>query len=357
MVSRLVNSPSHISNIYPQLAVESESSGLATRENSELEEISERAKDDGSVRITLELARPIRTNMGAYIPNRESPSPCFMALLPLLSRVKKIKFVVWGAYDWWKGPQQLYVRAEKSERPLVKRTSSDQTDEVLSTRKNACSVTPVPASSKPNPLSIAIDVIMKHLPLVEEVKVDVLIYAGDYWNWDLPDNRWEGIQGWLDGTIYSHEGKKLKKVYKRLIACEPTPPARGVTFYHQLETCEDMKEDSTSSVVHIAEGTGEVCALRHFLITKANIDIVRYLRILKIPRKNPLSPRPTIALNDCYQPHHSPCGPYHEERCSLVHTFNETSHVLTVLSIQEQISPSTIFQRWYPPSSRLILTN
>ncbi|KAF2797138.1 hypothetical protein K505DRAFT_347440 [Melanomma pulvis-pyrius CBS 109.77] len=258
IISRIVNSPSHTSSNYPQLAGEVESNGLATRENSQLEEISERAKDDGSVRITLELALPIRTNMGAYIPKRDSPSPCFMALLPLLSRARKIKFVVWGAYDWWKGPQQRYVRVERSERSLVKRTSSDQTDEVLSARKNASSVIPVPASSKPNPLSIAIDAIMKHLPLVEEVKVDVLMHAGDYWNWDLPDNRWEGIQGWLDGTIYSHEGKKLKKVYRRLIACDPTPPARGVTFYHQLETCEDMEEGSRNSVVHIAEGSREV---------------------------------------------------------------------------------------------------
>jgi hypothetical protein len=234
----------------PQL-VREELTTFACEGNTELEEIAERALDSGTVRLTLEMGRPYRTNMGAYIPEREAPSPRFLALVPLLSRMRRVKFVVWGAYDWWKGPQQRYIRVPKSERSLVKRTSADETDAVLSKRKIDISIQAQSMESKPNPLSVAIDAILEHLPMVEEVDIDVLINPGDYWNWDLPENRWEGIQGWLDNTIFSKDGKKMKRVYRRLIACESSPPARGATFYHQLETLED-------DVVHIGLGTGEV---------------------------------------------------------------------------------------------------
>jgi hypothetical protein len=231
--------------------VREELTPFASEGNTEIEEIAERALDSGTVRVTLEMARPYRTNMGAYIPKREAPSPRFLALVPLLSRVRKVKFVVWGAYDWWKGPQQRYIRVPKSERSLVKRTSADETDSVLSKRKIDISIQAQLMEPKPNPLNVAIDAILEHFPMVEEVDVDVLINPGEYWNWDLPEPRWEGIQGWMDTTIISKDGKKMKRVYRRLIACDSSPPARGATFYHQLETLED-------GVVHVELGTGEV---------------------------------------------------------------------------------------------------
>ena len=231
--------------------VREELTTFACKENTEFEEIAERALDSGTVRVTLEMARPYRTNMGAYIPKRDAPSPRFLALVPMLSRVRKVKFVVWGAYEWWKGPQQRYIRVLKSERSLVKRTSADESDSVLSKRKIDISIQAQLMESKPNPLNVAIDTILEHLPMVEEVDVDVLINPGEYWNWDLPENRWEGIQGWLDDTIISKDGKKMRRVYRRLIACESSPPARGATFYHQLETLKD-------DVVHVELGTGEV---------------------------------------------------------------------------------------------------
>lgn len=252
--------------------VTAEPTTSAFEDNTELEELAECATDSGIVRLTLEMARPYRTNMGAYIPNRETPSPRFLALVPLLSRVKKVKFVVWGAYDWWKGPIVRYIRVPKSERPLVKRTSADETDSVLSRRKIDTSIQAQALEEKPNLLSVAIDGILQHMPMVEEVDVDALISPGDYWNWDLPEKRWEGLRGWLDVTICRPDGRKMSRVYRRLIYCESTPPARGATFYHQLETLGNGGPSAANSVVHVAVGTGEVRESPIFEETKAFAD-------------------------------------------------------------------------------------
>jgi hypothetical protein len=257
--------------------VPEEDANVESDRNAELEETAERTLVSGIVGLTLEMSRPYRTNMGAIIPKRETPSPRFLALVPLLSRIRRVKFIVWGAYDWWKGPQQRYVRVPRSERPLVKRTSADESDAVLSRRKIDTSVQAQVMEEKPNPLSVAVAEMVKYMPMVEEVDVDVLINPGEYWNWDLAENRWEGLQGWLDATICSKDGKKMKRVYRRLIACELSPPARGATFYHQLETLQD-------GVVHVAVGTGEVCEhhIKYNLLIRAT-DCFRYPKILKMP--------------------------------------------------------------------------
>ncbi|KAF2194787.1 hypothetical protein K469DRAFT_547510 [Zopfia rhizophila CBS 207.26] len=220
----------------PRPVEESRSNQLAARANTDIEEISERKKDDGSVRITMEILRPIRGAMGFYVPTRDELSPRFMALLLLLRQIKRVKFIIWGGWDWWRGPKEtLTPKAE---------FSATQ-----------------PESTKPDQLSVAVDRVLRHLPLVEDVSIDVLMHVSDYWNWDLPEVRWEGIQGWLDGRIYPNDERKLKRVYRRLIACNPAAPARFLTFYRKLEVWEDNGRSGTGRLVHISEGTAEVSVL------------------------------------------------------------------------------------------------
>ncbi|KAF2715420.1 hypothetical protein K504DRAFT_529598 [Pleomassaria siparia CBS 279.74] len=257
-------------------------------ENPDLEESVERARDDGMVRITLEIGRLIRGNMGAVLPTRELPSPRFLSLLPMLSRVRRIKFVVWGGYDWWKGPQRRYIRPTTSttttttttgksgpsslvkRAPLLSSSSSadktDKTDGIASTPKQQGKLILAAAAedAKPDAVSVAVDALLVHLPHIEHVAIDALIYAGDYWNWDLAENRWEGLEAWLKTTVHAHDGSPVKKVHRRLIACEPMPPTRGVVFYHQLEEVQEQEQEETRggaagcSMIHVQQGHREV---------------------------------------------------------------------------------------------------
>ena len=262
-VCHLINSSTPYTRKDPQPNSEPKSTRIAALHNSDLEETVERSKDNGSVRVTLEVARPIRGNMGAVFPKRERPSPCLLALVPFLSRVKKIKFTVWAAYDWWRGPQQRYMITGKRQVSSVKRTSSDETDETVSTQEKKSRISPVPVSTEANPLANAIDSILKYMPLIEVVEVDVLMYAQEYFNWDLPNDRSEGLRGWLDTTVRSQDGKIVKEVHRRLIACEPNPRSRGAIFYHQREVRGDEARDSTSTSVYVSTGFGVVRELYH----------------------------------------------------------------------------------------------
>lgn len=251
-----------LNSLHPTIIAEEESSEgpkssrLAALVNRAVEEGIERARDDGSLRLTLEIMRVIRGNMGAYMPAHELPSPRFMSLLPLMSRLKKIKLIVWADWSWWKGPEKRMNRPSFAwPEARSKRTTSDRTDE-LAPGKDDQPVTASEPPPKPNVLSVAVNSILPHLPALEELRIDVLMHVSDYWNWDLPDNRAEGIQDWLDDPVILPNGKPPMKVYKRLLACEPSTSA--AIFYHKLEEWDTKSQNGSCEAIRISAGMGEV---------------------------------------------------------------------------------------------------
>ncbi|KAF2466331.1 uncharacterized protein BDR25DRAFT_237443 [Lindgomyces ingoldianus] len=223
--------PQHVYTATPKPSSHSlHRSRLAARLNSNLEESIESAKDDGSVRITVEILVLIRGSMGSYIPSRDKPSPRFLAMLPLLRHLKKVKFLVWGGWDFWFGPPKRRPGSGRHQKALP--------------------------SVEQNPLSIALKTLMSYLPNVEEVNIDLLMHIRDYWNLDLPDIKWAGIEGWLLEPIYQASNVHLRKVHRRLMACNADN--QSATFYHKLEIRNDLGHSNSRLLLHTSEGTGEV---------------------------------------------------------------------------------------------------
>ncbi|CAO2652540.1 Nn.00g008230.m01.CDS01 [Neocucurbitaria sp. VM-36] len=194
------------------------SSILAERLGTEDSEEAERACDDAMMRITIEVQRPQRGPMGYSIPIRDELSPRFMALLPLMNRARKAKIVIWPGYDWWSGglPQ------------AIRRIDKPETNSL-----------PTSDTKRPNAASIAIGKILEHLPVVEELYVDVLMHSSEGGRWDLPDNKWEKVQPWLDSPVTDEGGQSLRKVVRRLAGIWKTSDAEA--FYTQIETHQDSE--------------------------------------------------------------------------------------------------------------------
>jgi hypothetical protein len=182
---------------------------LAELLGQEVEEQAERLGDH-HLRITLEAQRPQRSQFGYAVPVREDPSPRFLALLPLMQRVRKLRLVVWPGYEWWNGSRpRAYTKVNG-------RMRIDQD-----------------APTKPDAVSFAIGKILLRLPAVEELQVDILAHVGDVSRWDLPDQLWTNIQYWLDGPITSEGGHALRKVERKLAAVWNTKLIE--TIYEQQE--------------------------------------------------------------------------------------------------------------------------
>ncbi|CAN9471531.1 unnamed protein product [Alternaria alternata] len=160
----------------------------------EFAEEAERACDDGTPRITLEIQRQLRGAHGYYIPTRDEVSPRFLALLPIMERNKKLRLILWPGYDWWNGGPPVFIDKRGNAR-----------------------INPGEAA-KPNAASVAISRMLQHFPHVEELSVDVLIQASDGGRWDLPDKKWENIQSWLDAPIMPNMERTMKKVTRKLTA-------------------------------------------------------------------------------------------------------------------------------------------
>ncbi|KAG9191478.1 hypothetical protein G6011_10212 [Alternaria panax] len=182
---------------------------VAERLGTEFAEEAERACDDGTLRITLEIQRQIRGVHGYYVPTREHMSPRFLALLPIMEKAKKLRLIVWPGYDWWNGGPQVFV----DKRGNAHINSGE--------------------AGKPNAASVVISRILQYFPHVEELDLDVLMQASDGGRWDLPDKKWENVQPWLDASVMPSMGETLKKVTRKLIgfwkSSDPEP------FYIQHE--------------------------------------------------------------------------------------------------------------------------
>ena len=212
------------------------------RDNAALDESMERHHDSGIVRITLEIHRPSREAGGFYTPPRNTISPHFMALLPLLSRIKKLKLIVWAGYEWWSGiSTRPIISISRFRRLKSRRVWSDQTDvqppPATREQEDEDNASTLPLPPRPNLLATAIDALLHHLPLLEGLHIDIPLHILDFTNWDLPDDiKWEGIRPWLDGPVCaSAAGRRLKKVQRRLGVVRPTPPMVSWTFLRQCE--------------------------------------------------------------------------------------------------------------------------
>jgi hypothetical protein len=263
--------------VYQHIQRRAEDSNM-DESNEDLEQSEERARDGGCLRLTLvytayilelrhvlmrsclqEIMRYIRGNAWAYIPDRITPSPLFFSMLPLLNRLRRIKFTVWASWLWWKAdePPRTHVSKFKSG-TRFKRTSSDETDEL---RDQPASRDVVDGSAqyvppKPDPLSVAMGAVLEKLPNIEEIDVDVLMLPSEWASWDLPDNKWEGVQGWLDDYSLLTIGRAHKSLYKRLIICSPTVKAKAAILYHRLAKYDAVGQEGEGVTMHISEGEG-----------------------------------------------------------------------------------------------------
>ena len=226
---------------------------FAERRNIGSDEALERPHDNDCARITLEVLRPYRDSMGYCIPEKKDPSPRFMALTPLLGRLKRIKFMVWAGYEWWSGESTRPIaKTRRLQKARLSRTSADQDDAVLQPSLWETNDVGAPLVPRPNPLSVAIDALLRFLPLVEEINIDLLMHHSDWWSWDLPDIWWEGIRTWLDGPVSPISEGKVNKIDRRVV----------LTHYdwHKpatlLEQHELMERDGC--VVHIRRGSRKV---------------------------------------------------------------------------------------------------
>jgi len=183
---------------------------LASRLGTEADDEAERLHD-ASLRITLEAQRAQRGKFGYSIPAREELSPRFLALLPLMSKAKKLRLVVWPGFDWWNGSRPRAMKLVNG-RPRID---------------------PEGVPDKPDAVSYAIGKVLECLSGVEEVEVDVVAHVGDLSRWDLPDAKWESVQYWLDGAVAREGGQRLKKVTRRLAGVWNTELVEA--FYEQEE--------------------------------------------------------------------------------------------------------------------------
>ncbi|ORX94850.1 hypothetical protein BCR34DRAFT_594311 [Clohesyomyces aquaticus] len=230
-------------------------SGDYSRSDSLFEASIERAKDDGSVRITLKILVPFRGALGSYVPNRDEPSPRFIAFLPLLSRLRRIKFDVWGGWNWWFGPLKRTPEIKAQQKSRFIRTTSDQTDEIQGGQSGSDggdAISPL----LPDPLSHAIAVMTQHMPLLEDVSINIFMHARDYWNLDLPEVKYAGIEGFLSDPIRSSSNKSIRKVYRRVMVCHPFDPNWSVTAFRKSEIFEPAGDGRFCA--HTSEGAGVV---------------------------------------------------------------------------------------------------
>ena len=183
---------------------------LAGRLGAEFAEEAERACDNGTLRIALEIQRSLRGPHGYYVPVREQVSPRFLALLPLMYKTRKLRLTIWPGFEWWNGGPQPFF------------------DKRGNTRMN-------PGEAfKPNSASVAISRMLHYFPHVEELEVDVLMQATEGAAWDLPDRKWENIQPWLDAAIVPNIGETIQTITRKLIAF--WKPSEPEPFYTQYET-------------------------------------------------------------------------------------------------------------------------
>ncbi|KAH8728065.1 hypothetical protein GQ44DRAFT_757497 [Phaeosphaeriaceae sp. PMI808] len=167
---------------------------------------------DVHIRITLDLR---------YDPGicgfrggraRDEVSPCFLNLLPPMEKAKALRLVIWPDYNWWYGLRPRWTHNE---------------DDV----------------------SIAIAKVLKHLPAIEELDIDILVHVRDLSIWNLPGAKWKNVQYWLDGQVVREGGQALKKVNRALAGV--WNPKLIEPFYEQQEIRSSQRRVSGCAIWHV----------------------------------------------------------------------------------------------------------
>ena len=243
-VLRHLNSPFSEADPGPEPWANNVWDGTIKRQEEIETKLMENFHDENMVRITLEVEQVEMKPWGSKKVNRIGPSPQFMATLPFLSRIRRIKFIVWAGYDWWSGRSEpTHQKVERLQRAQFKRTSSDQDDELLAPSQWK----QIPLSSRScddnvshGPLSKALATLLDYLPLVSDIHVDVLMSVPDYLNWDLPEQKWNCVEKWLHGPLACStkaERERIATVQRRLITVGLVGPPKvfSKVFFRQRE--------------------------------------------------------------------------------------------------------------------------
>lgn len=263
--THLVNSSAAVEVEDPKTGV-ANSTKVAERSGTEFEEAAERAGDDGvTIRLTLEVQRALRNSFGFSIPTREDLSPRFLALLPLMRSVRKLKMVVWPGFDWWNGPPQVSPLEQwRQRKALLKRINAYQVGQTVQPSEAESTETGSSAAARPDAVSVAVSKILDQLPLVEELDLSIFIATGDLFRWDLPDVKWERIQPWLDGPITRSGELQLRKVTRTLTSVWQMPEveiASHQPFYVQTEMRSNTSTNKWS--VERQAGLRAVSGVKH----------------------------------------------------------------------------------------------
>jgi hypothetical protein len=213
--TRRLNSGSHATIADPEPIEQTASYKLAGAEGAVLCEMTERLHDDDCVRVTLEFFKQMHNLQESYMLGRQCLSPRFMALTSTFNRLKKIKFMVWVGHA----------------RPLNFRDTGNMVED-LSPR-------------------MAIDSLLKHFPLVEEVNIDLLIHFGDFIHWGGQSPLWLKIKDWFETSISLTPKARLRKMEKRLLMVMRNSNPRTKIMLRQCESLQVLVERDTFRVSHL----------------------------------------------------------------------------------------------------------
>lgn len=213
--ARRLNSGRHATITDPEPIEQTASYKFAETEGAAPCEMIERLHDDDCVRVTLEFFKQMHNIQESYMLGRQCLSPRFMALTSTSSRLKKIKLMVWVGHA-----------------RLLNFRDIGNTVEDLSPRK-------------------AIDSLLKYLPLVEEVNIDLLIHCGDFMYWEYPSPWWLKIEDWFETSISLTLKARLRKMEKRLLMVMVDSNPKTKIMLRQCESLQVLIERDTLRVSHL----------------------------------------------------------------------------------------------------------
>ena len=168
------------------------------------DEYVEQYQDDGEgyVRVTLEFFRQWRSAHDFFMIDRQNISPQFMALTPVFNRLRKIKFIVWFGYA----------------KSINRQWSSDM---VLSSHPGK-----------------TIGALLEHLPLLEEVKIDLFLREVNYWNWKRPNAWWSEVKDWFERPMPLVPGGRLKRIARKVIEVGDNGTNDSWTVFSQCDSLQ-----------------------------------------------------------------------------------------------------------------------
>ncbi|KAF2496798.1 hypothetical protein BU16DRAFT_341923 [Lophium mytilinum] len=209
--------------------------------------------------ITMDVLQHVHASFGGmHVPERTSLSPTFLSLLPIMQHVRQLQFAIWPGWAWWNGPPKKRADPVPSLRSLRFHRVSGSPDQTYETTRPALVET-----SQPDQLATALEKVLARLPCVDDVSIDVLMHMYNYSNFDLPDKKWERVQGWLDKPVEKGTGRRWKRVRRQMVAVNFSASWWLIPFYKKTEVWEDgdgevQEGGKKGRIVHVVEEMTEV---------------------------------------------------------------------------------------------------